>query len=38
MAKEQLQPDYSFIYLYGRDLRPLNYKVLSDTGFFGTQG
>lgn len=26
--KEQEQTDYNFIYLYGGDLRPLNYKVV----------
>jgi hypothetical protein len=28
IAKEQEQTDYSFIYLCGGDLRPLNYKVV----------
>jgi|SRR6266536_3541894 len=29
IAKEQYQTDYNFIYLRGRDSRPLNYKVFS---------
>ena len=28
IAKEQEQTNYSFIYLYGGDLRPPNYKVV----------
>jgi hypothetical protein len=28
IAKEQLQTNYNFIYLCGRDLRPLNHEVV----------